>query len=970
NIDRAYAKVTNNSIESVKNIIDKYRSDYKVSIDDFAEQVKKYIDNQDKNFRLNFFVDEVGQYIADNVKLMTNLQTVAESLATKCKGRAWLIVTAQEDMDSVVGEMKQQTNDFSKIQARFKNRMKLTSADVSEVIQKRLLEKKDNVTDLLKDIYIKENNNFQTRFSFADGAQDYKNFKDEENFINIYPFIPYQFSLFQQAIKNLSDKNAFEGRHSSVGERSMLGVFQEVVKTLMNQNIGELATFDLMFEGIRTSLKTNIQHPIQQAENNLSNPFAIKILKVLLLVKYIKSFRATCRNLKVLMIDSFEQDLEELNNKVQEGLNILEQQTYIQRNAEFYEYLTDEEKDIEQEIKNTDYDITDIYKDLEKQIFNNILRSSKIRYKYNNNDYPFSRKVDDKLFNQEYELSINIITPFYKQTSSEELKIKSMGNMSEILIKISDDDNFVKDLILSKQTEKYVNQSYSTANKESVKRILAEKQTQNNERNVQIKEKLMELLSKSDFYLKGKKIESNLTDPKEKITQEFEHLIELTYTNLKMLDDKNYTEDDISEILKKGSDSLYSTGQIKLTEAESEVFNFIQREIKKGLRINLKNIIDNFNKKPYGWKHAGILCVLASLSAKGKIECKSDSNVLEGNILENSLRKTAGYSNIIVIPQIEFTPGQIKILKNFYNDFFNKISVDEPKILVNELKSEIKTLINQINDWLNQKSTFNFLDILIPFKQKLESISDKDFNWYFTDFKNYIDELLDLKLDIYDPLANFMNGEQKSIYIETKKFLENQRDNIRYVENAEVSELTEILENKNCFKGNSINKLKTIKSEIENKIKEQINNEKNNGKEQITEKINDLKETDDFKKLSNEKQLDIIEKINCQIREMEMIFSIPSIKDIVRNFKDEIYPKLIREIHILANPVITKTVQTDDKKTDTKPAKKTEFIKYNDLKFDYKKNVLSTEEDIQDYLNEIKKSLDSEIKKGNKVIIQ
>jgi hypothetical protein len=41
-------------------------------------------------------VDEVGQYIADNTKLMTNLQTVAESLATKCQGRAWIIVTAQE----------------------------------------------------------------------------------------------------------------------------------------------------------------------------------------------------------------------------------------------------------------------------------------------------------------------------------------------------------------------------------------------------------------------------------------------------------------------------------------------------------------------------------------------------------------------------------------------------------------------------------------------------------------------------------------------------------------------------------------------------------------------------------------------------------------------------------------------------------------------------------------------------------
>nr|WP_036488133.1 BREX system P-loop protein BrxC [Myxosarcina sp. GI1] len=126
NITRAYGRVTGNDVAAAEEILDKYRSQYKVSIEDFAEQVYAYLKQQPSNFRLNFFVDEVGQYIADNVKLMTNLQTIAESLATKCRGRAWIIVTAQEDMDMVVGEhSRQQSNDFSKIQARFANRMKL-----------------------------------------------------------------------------------------------------------------------------------------------------------------------------------------------------------------------------------------------------------------------------------------------------------------------------------------------------------------------------------------------------------------------------------------------------------------------------------------------------------------------------------------------------------------------------------------------------------------------------------------------------------------------------------------------------------------------------------------------------------------------------------------------------------------------------------------------------------------------------
>ena len=79
-IDDAYNKVTG---QNASNILDKYRSDYRLSIEDFADQVHRYIERQEKNFRLNFFVDEVGQYVADNVKLMTNLQTIAESLAPK-----------------------------------------------------------------------------------------------------------------------------------------------------------------------------------------------------------------------------------------------------------------------------------------------------------------------------------------------------------------------------------------------------------------------------------------------------------------------------------------------------------------------------------------------------------------------------------------------------------------------------------------------------------------------------------------------------------------------------------------------------------------------------------------------------------------------------------------------------------------------------------------------------------------------
>ena len=244
---------------------------------------------------------------------MLNLQTIAESLNTKCQGRAWVFVTSQEDMDKVVGDRtKQQGNDFSKIQARFKTRVKLTSADVEEVIRKRLLEKNEAGAAALQAIYAKESANFKTLFDFVDGAKTYRNYTDEAHFVGTYPFVSYQFPLFQAAIEGISDHNVFEGRNSSVGERSMLGVVQQVAKDIGDVEVGTLATFDHMFAGIRASLKSAAQRSIDVAERNLDNQLAIRLLKALFLVKYVESFQATPRNLTVLVYDRFGLDLPAL----------------------------------------------------------------------------------------------------------------------------------------------------------------------------------------------------------------------------------------------------------------------------------------------------------------------------------------------------------------------------------------------------------------------------------------------------------------------------------------------------------------------------------------------------------------------------------------------------------------------------------------------------------------------------------
>ena len=76
------------SEESARNWCEKAIQPYRISIEEFANRVKKYIDEKGHDHHVVFLVDEVGQYIGDDRNLMLNLQTVTEDLGSACNGKA------------------------------------------------------------------------------------------------------------------------------------------------------------------------------------------------------------------------------------------------------------------------------------------------------------------------------------------------------------------------------------------------------------------------------------------------------------------------------------------------------------------------------------------------------------------------------------------------------------------------------------------------------------------------------------------------------------------------------------------------------------------------------------------------------------------------------------------------------------------------------------------------------------------
>ena len=949
-IDRAFAEVNGQATDG---IIKQYQQSYAVSIEDFADEVKAWLDKQPDGFRLNFYVDEVGQFIGSNTHLMLNLQTIAESLNTKCGGRAWVFVTSQEDMDKVVGDRtKQQGNDFSKIQARFKTRVHLTSADVEEVIRKRLLEKNDEGAVALRAIYATESANFKTLFDFVDGAKNYRNYTDEEHFVGTYPLVSYQFPLFQAAIIGISDHNAFEGRNSSVGERSMLGVVQDVAKVVGTGELGTLATFDRMFEGIRASLKAQAQQQILVAERNLDNELAIRLLKALFLVKYVESFQATARNLTVLVYDRFGLDLPALAEDVKEALAELERQTYIQRNGQVYEYLTNEEQVIEEEIKNVDVDASEVSSQLFKVLSVDVIRTNKIRYAKNGQDFPFGFKLDDQVHGQQKELSVHFITPDYSYTA-DETRMHSAGK-DELRVVLDPDERVLSDLRLLLKTDKYIKRKRTSSLSAVEEQILQAKATLNREREKELAQRIQTAVGKAGLIINAADVPASSTDAIGRVTEGFQELISRTYTQLKLLGGITYSEQQVAGAANPDSGLFDAEALMKIDQATQEVLSAILRKTGQGEQVTMKTIVDTFQAKPYGWDLASIEVIVASLVGASKVTLTMDGNVLKRTEIATALRNTQKHGHQVIAPQKTFDERKVASFRKFCIDFFDEPSAPkDPLELARHGADKLKGKLDELRAAVNV-SRYPFVQQLDGPIGLLEQVVGKSDDWYLNDF-NLGDDLLEAKDHVIDPIQSFVNGPQRTIYDDAAALLTTHTSNLNYLPSGSDEAINAALADPNAFRGNKMAQLRQATDALRGQIDRVVADNRAAVASTLERRRSELADTAYYAAATPEAQQRAVQRIDQTLARVASESQVALILQIGSNFESSDYPTLL---DLLASSPL----EPDPDPTPTKQTVSVKTIAVPDAS-----GVLENEPDVDKYLVALRSALIQTLNDGKRI---
>lgn len=648
------------------------------SIAQLVSEMKDYVDNKTDDFRLLFMVDEVGQYVGGDTDLLINLQSLVEKIGSECGGKIWVVCTGQEAIDEII---KARENEFSRIQARFKTRLSLTSSSADEVIQKRILKKKPEVEPALEQVYSQNDSVLRNLFSFTDAMLDIKGYTGPQDFVRNFPFVPYQFIIMQKVFAEIR-KHGNSGKHLSGGERSMLSGFQEAAQKIQDKDEYALAPFYLFYDTVHTFLDSSIRRVIERCQKAADNGDGIEqqdvdVLKLLYLIRYVDDIPANLDNIVILMANDIRLDKITMREKIRGSLDRLLSQNYIGRTGDTYNFLTDEEQDIQRDIyKNTQVDTSAIVERIGQMIFADIYTTKK--YRHGKYDFPFDQMVDTTSIGAVTGgMRLRIMTVATDTVEKSELRLMTESKNQAIVVLA--ETPYYESLEKAMKVRKYVKQHNVAQLPKSVQDIIRNHQDEANKYEASAEEDLKKAIIGAEFYVDGEHIEIKGGDAKSKLDQALEYLVTHVYSELGLITKNADTDADILAVLQGEHLNGVMAGLEANHDAAVKMEEYLEMQYAKKLPTSMADVQSRYQAIPYGWKEIDIAVVAAMLIYDQKVTIKYGGETIQpGNPkLPDMLRKKSEIGRTSISKRQIITATKMRAVKELLREYFDVMDVPD-----------------------------------------------------------------------------------------------------------------------------------------------------------------------------------------------------------------------------------------------------------------------------------------------------
>ena len=760
-----------------------------MSIAQLVSEIRDYVNAKPENYRLLFMIDEVGQYVGDNREHLLNLQSLVEDIGNKCEGKVWVMCTGQEALDEII---KTRQDEFSRIRARFKITLSLSSTSADEVIQKRILSKTPEADKELQKVYDDKASVLSNllKFNRDDALQDIRGYESPQEFARDFPFVPYQFLLLQKVYNEIR-KHGNVGKHQSGGERTMLSGFQEAAQKIQDKDENAIAPFYLFYDTVHGALDGAIRRVIERCQTAADEDRGIKqqdvdVLKLLYLIRYVDSdIKSTLDAIVILMADNINLDKIKMREQVRESLDRLLNQNYIGRNGNTYNFLTDEEQDIARDIKDTSVDTAQIIERIGHLVFGEIY--DKKKYRYQIYDFPYDQYVDGTAIGSVtggMKLQIySIATDDYEK---QDLRLQSNSKGQAIVV--LGDGKYYECIENALKIRKYVKTRNIAQLPKSVQDIIRTQQDEATKYENDALDYIKRAIESAEFYVDGEHIEIKGGDAKSKLDQALEYLVTHVYYDLDLIGENANDDSDIVNILTQMQS--YTPGTHPNSGATQKIEEYLEMQDMKHITTKMSDIQSRYQAIPSGWREIDIAAVVALLIYEQKVTIKYGGMTIQPNDpkLPDMLRKKSEVGKTEITKRHVVSPAKMKEAREFLRDFFDVMDVPTDEDGLISFIIERFTGLEVHYDSLQQKyhgRKYPDQKLVIDAVRLVKDVlSQKSDNIALIDKVVASEDALYRMQDQLKNIESFFKT-QVSLFDSAANFVENMRNDLDYIDNDE-----------------------------------------------------------------------------------------------------------------------------------------------------------------------------------------
>lgn len=789
------------SVDSIRERI--IKRDTNMSIDRFGMELASYLKDKGDDYRLILLADEVSQFINKERDRYLNLQEIITKLSEACDNKVWVACTAQQDLSEIMDDchIAEEKDKEGKIKGRFEVKVSLKGTQPEVITQKRILDKKEEVKPELAALYNKYKAGFDLQFKLP---TSYSSYETQDDFVDYYPFVPYQFKLIMQVFNSFLNLG-YVAKEVKGNERSIIKVIHSTAKTNADAELGKFISFDELYnnmfeEGLQARGQKAVDNALRMARTYQTDRpertrLAVRVANVLFMICNISQtdqlvFPATLDNVTSLLINDMETPRLNIKNEVEKVIeflcdnNIIRCEQGKQGTPETYAFYSEEEMKVAQLIQSQVVDNNTQAEQL-KEIFNRYITALRNKEQYKTRSFSVGLTIKQRTFlsnNPDVQVEF-VMDADYE--SAEQLALQN-SNVNRMVYYVGpqyrDNKRLYNAFYWYCQANRYM---ATPVTSEDNKKTRDEFEKRANELYDGLIKKEFEKILDTCPIISGLSVidEAELGQKRgnDRYRVAMDKHLSSIYTKANLVDYPSMprtTEQLKKAILRNVNPGDYDGMNVVLTDAEHEVEIYLNKQFAE---VNVSDVLAKFAKAPYGWDNICTLYIINELVRRHNRDYSyannpnvetstvanrivSESNkftlrqakVISPQVIQNFIATWKEIFGISAVPSSTDSTQLFRACRDIESDrslakFIKGYKDIEQQIAGYQFCQPIREAIDLFESWLNERDPLKFFNLVITAKDEAKVLIDK--------CKEVVQFTHD-QLDTYKQLIQFQDNNQ------------------------------------------------------------------------------------------------------------------------------------------------------------------------------------------------------------------